>query len=115
MNSQHSQNIDPIKAEVIARYLLATSEEMAATLMRTAFSPNIKERGDCSTAVFDRNGEITALAHRIPMHLGSMVGSVAEILKRYGVKGIRQGDMFMANDPYNGTRYQCHFTCICRN
>jgi N-methylhydantoinase B len=96
------QNLDPIKSEVIARYLLATSEEMAATLMRTAFSPNIKERGDCSTAIFDRNGEITALAHRIPMHLGSMVGSVSEILKRYGVNGIRQGDMFMANDPYNG-------------
>lgn len=94
--------IDPIQAEVMARYLLATSEEMAATLMRTAFSPNIKERGDCSTAIFDRHGEITALAHRIPMHLGSMVGAVAEILKRYGPDEIRPGDMFMANDPYNG-------------
>ncbi len=94
--------VDPIQAEVMARYLLATSEEMAATLMRTAFSPNIKERGDCSTAIFDRHGEITALAHRIPMHLGSMVGAVAEILKRYGPGEIRPGDMFMANDPYNG-------------
>ena len=94
--------VDPIQAEVMARYLLATSEEMAATLMRTAFSPNIKERGDCSTAIFDRHGEITALAHRIPMHLGSMVGAVAEILKRYGPDEIRPGDMFMANDPYNG-------------
>ena len=94
--------VDPIQAEVMARYLLATSEEMAATLMRTAFSPNIKERGDCSTAIFDRHGEITALAHRIPMHLGSMVGAVAEILKRYGPNEIRPGDMFMANDPYNG-------------
>ena len=94
--------VDPIQAEVMARYLLAASEEMAATLMRTAFSPNIKERGDCSTAIFDRHGEITALAHRIPMHLGSMVGAVAEILRRYGPEEIRPGDMFMANDPYNG-------------
>ena len=94
--------VDPIQAEVMARYLLATSEEMAATLMRTAFSPNNKERGDSSTAIFDRHGEITALAHRIPMHLGSMVGAVAEILKRYGPNEIRPGDMFMANDPYNG-------------
>ena len=94
--------VDPIKAEVMARYLLATSEEMAATLMRTAFSPNIKERADCSSAIFDRHGEVTALAHRIPMHLGSMVGAVAEILKRYPLKEIRPGDMFMANDPYNG-------------
>ena len=94
--------VDPIKAEVMARYLLATSEEMAATLMRTAFSPNIKERADCSTAIFDRHGEVTALAHRIPMHLGSMVGAVAEILKRYPLNQIKPGDMFMANDPYNG-------------
>ena len=93
---------DPIKAEVMARNLLATSEEMAATLMRTAFSPNIKERADCSTAIFDRHGEVTALAHRIPMHLGSMVGAVAEIRKRYQSAEIRPGDMFMANDPYNG-------------
>jgi N-methylhydantoinase B len=97
-----ANKIDPIKAEVMARYLLATSEEMAATLMRTAFSPNIKERADCSTAIFDRNGEVTALAHRIPMHLGSMIGAVAEILRRFELADIRPGDMFMANDPYNG-------------
>ncbi|MBI3937318.1 MAG: hydantoinase B/oxoprolinase family protein [Betaproteobacteria bacterium] len=93
---------DPIKAEVMARYLLATSEEMGATLMRTAFSPNIKERADYSTAIFDRHGEVIALAHRIPIHLGSMVGTVAEIRKRFRSDEIRPGDMFMANDPYNG-------------
>lgn len=97
-----SKKADPIKAEVVARYLLATSEEMAATLMRTAFSPNIKERADCSTAIFDRQGEVIALAHRIPIHLGSMVGAVDEIRKRFDADEIRPGDMFMANDPYNG-------------
>lgn len=96
------RRVDPIKAEVIARFLLATAEEMGATLMRTAFSPNIKERADCSTAIFDRSGEVIALAQRVPIHLGSMVGAVAEILKRYPEKDIRPGDMFMANDPYNG-------------
>ncbi len=94
--------IDPIKAEVVARYLLATSEEMAATLMRTAFSPNIKERGDCSSAIFDARGQVIALAHRIPIHLGSMVGAVDEIRSRFGADDINPGDMFMANDPYNG-------------
>lgn len=96
------KRVDPIKAEVIARYLLATSEEMAATLMRTAFSPNIKERGDCSSAVFDEHGQVTALAHRIPIHLGSMVGIVDEIRARFDFATIRPGDMFMANDPYSG-------------
>lgn len=94
--------IDPIKSEVIARFLLATAEEMGATLMRTAFSPNIKERADCSTAIFDMRGEVIALAQRVPIHLGSMVGAVDEILKRFPMAEILPGDMFVANDPYNG-------------
>jgi N-methylhydantoinase B len=95
-------SVDPIQAEVVARFLLATAEEMGATLMRTAFSPNIKERADCSTAIFDRAGQVIALAQRVPIHLGSMVGAVDEILKRYPEAEIRPGDMFLANDPYNG-------------
>lgn len=97
-----SRRVDPIRAEVIARFLLATAEEMGATLMRTAFSPNIKERADCSTAIFDRAGQVIALAQRVPIHLGSMVGAVDEIRKRYAEATIRPGDMFIANDPYNG-------------
>jgi N-methylhydantoinase B len=96
------RRIDPIQAEVVARFLLASAEEMGATLMRTAFSPNIKERADCSTAIFDRAGEVVALAQRVPIHLGSMVGAVDEILKRFPESQIRPGDMFVANDPYNG-------------
>jgi N-methylhydantoinase B len=97
-----ARSVDPIKAEVVARFLLATAEEMGATLTRTAFSPNIKERADCSTAIFDRAGQVIALAQRVPIHLGSMVGAIDEILKRYPEPEIRPGDMFIANDPYNG-------------
>jgi N-methylhydantoinase B len=96
------RRVDPIQAEVVARFLLATAEEMGATLTRTAFSPNIKERADCSTAIFDRAGQVIALAQRVPIHLGSMVGAIDEILKRFPESDIRSGDMFMANDPYNG-------------
>ena len=102
MGQRASRVVDAIQAEVVARFLLATAEEMGATLMRTAFSPNIKERADCSTAIFDRAGEVIALAQRVPIHLGSMVGAVDEILKRYPEPEIRPGDMFIANDPYNG-------------
>lgn len=87
---------------MVARFLLATAEEMGATLVRTAFSPNIKERADCSSAIFDRTGQVIALAQRVPIHLGSMVGAVDEILKRFPEAEIRAGDMFIANDPYNG-------------
>lgn len=97
-----SRRVDPVSAEVVARFLLATAEEMGATLMRTAFSPNIKERADCSTAIFDRAGQVIALAQRVPIHLGSMVGAIDEILRRYPESEIRPGDMFIANDPYNG-------------
>ena len=96
------RTVDPIRAEVVARYLLAIAEEMGATLIRTAFSPNIKERADCSTAIFDAAGEVIALAQRVPVHLGSMVGAVDEIRKRFALEDIRPGDMFAANDPYNG-------------
>jgi N-methylhydantoinase B len=93
---------DPITAEVVARYLHLASEEMGATLTRTAFSPNIKERADCSSAIFDRHGNVAAQAHRVPIHLGSMIGTVETLLKRFPVDEIRPGDMFVANDPYNG-------------
>jgi N-methylhydantoinase B len=94
--------VDPIRAEVVARYLLGVTEEMSAALMRTAFSPNIKERGDCSTAVFDAAGNVVALPQRVPIHLGSMVGVVDAVRKRFAEDEIRPGDMFLANDPYNG-------------
>ena len=95
-------DIDPITAEVVARQLLSTAEEMSATLMRTAFSPNIKERADCSTAIFDGEGHVVAQAQRVPIHLGSMIGAIEAIRKRYPEEDLRPGDMFAANDPYNG-------------
>ena len=97
-----TSRVDPIRAEVVARHLMATAEEMAATLMRTAFSPNIKERADCSTAIFDAAGQVVALAQRVPIHLGSMVGAVDAIRARYAAEEIAPGDMFVANDPYTG-------------
>jgi N-methylhydantoinase B len=96
------RTVDPIKAEVVARHLLVSAEEMSATLMRTAFSPNIKERADCSTAIFDAQGQLIALAQRVPVHLGSMVGAIDAIRERYPSNKIGPGDMFAANDPYNG-------------
>src|SRR5919202_3916260 len=93
---------DPITAEVVARFLHLAAEEMGATLMRTAFSPNIKERADCSSAIFDGAGQVVAQAHRVPIHLGSMIGTVETLLRRFPAGEIRPGDMFVANDPYNG-------------
>ena len=97
-----SNKVDAITAEVVARHLYTISEEMAAALIRTSFSPNIKERADCSTAIFDAAGRVIAQAHRVPVHLGSMIGAVDAIKQRFDEADIRPGDMFAANDPYNG-------------
>jgi len=94
--------VDPITVEVVSRHVLAAAEEMGVVLMRTAFSPNIKERHDCSTAVFDAAGEVVAQAQHVPIHLGSMIGAIRSIRARFDDADIHPGDMFVANDPYNG-------------
>ncbi|MBI4590470.1 MAG: hydantoinase B/oxoprolinase family protein [Candidatus Rokubacteria bacterium] len=93
---------DWITHEVIAHFLLSAVEEMGVTLVRAAYSPNIKERRDCSTAIFDAGGETVALAAHIPIHLGSMLGLVREVLARFPLETLRPGDMFLANDPFGG-------------
>jgi N-methylhydantoinase B len=94
--------LDPVTTEVIGSLVMAVAEEMGATLIKTGYSPNIKERADCSTAIFDASGQVIAQAPRIPIHLGSMLGTVAEIVKRHPLHTLRPGDVIVANDPYNG-------------
>ena len=94
--------VDPITAEVISRRLWSIAEEMSVALIRAAFSPNIKERADCSSAIFDAEGRVIAQAHRVPIHLGSMIGAVGAVRARFDRDDIRPGDMFVVNDPYCG-------------
>jgi N-methylhydantoinase B len=94
--------MDRITLEVIGSTLLTVAEEMGGALIRASYSTNIKERRDCSTAIFDARGRVIAQAEHIPMHLGSLLGSVEEILRRYPVGALAPGDMFIVNDPYAG-------------
>jgi N-methylhydantoinase B len=96
------QALDRITLEVIGAGLLSIAEEMGQALIRASYSSNIKERQDCSTAVFNARGEVVAQAEHIPMHLGSLIMIVGEILKRYPLTGLREGDVFIGNDPYTG-------------
>jgi N-methylhydantoinase B len=93
---------DAVALEVFSNALLSISEEMGALLIRTAYSTNIKERHDASTAIFDADGRLIAQAEHIPMHLGAMLSAVRHILKRYPRQELRPGDAFIANDAYNG-------------
>lgn len=91
---------DPIAMEVFSNRLLAIAEDMGQILIRSSFSSNIKERRDCSTALFDVRGRLVAQADHIPIHLGAMIGAVEAILARYDLDKIAPGDAFIANDPY---------------
>jgi N-methylhydantoinase B len=97
-----SVTIDPITVEVIGSALSSIVEEMGEALIRASHSTNIKERRDCSTALFDLAGNTLCQAEHIPMHLGSFLDLIPHIMKRHPVEQMRPGDVFCGNDAYEG-------------
>jgi N-methylhydantoinase B len=93
-----SGGIDAIELEILRNQLESVAEEMGEVLVRGAYSPNITERRDCSTALFDRDGRMIAQAEHIPVHLGAMPEAVAAVLER----DPDPGDVFVLNDPFTG-------------
>jgi N-methylhydantoinase B len=93
---------------VLVGALRAVCDEMGAVLIRSAHSANIKERRDCSTALFDASGELVMQAEHIPVHLGSMPDAVAAVLG----EDHRPGDAWILNDPYRGGTHLPDITLI---
>ncbi len=87
-----------VELQVIGAALRAVAEEMGAVLVRSAFSANIKERRDCSAALFDARGRMIAQAEHIPVHLGAMPEAVEAAMSR----GLTPGQVWIVNDPYTG-------------
>ena len=100
--------VDPVTLQVLAGGLRAICEEMGAVLIRSAHSSNIKERHDCSTALFDPSGELIMQAEHIPVHLGSMPAAVAAIVDEPQA----EGDLWVLNDPYRGGTHLPDVTLI---
>jgi N-methylhydantoinase B len=94
--------LDPITVEVIGAALSSIVEETGEALVRASYSTNIKERRDCSTALFDVKGRTLCQAEHIPIHLGSFIGIVPHILKLHPAEEMRPGDVFVGNDAYAG-------------
>jgi N-methylhydantoinase B len=94
--------LDPITVEVIGSALSSIVEEAGEALIRASYSTNVKERRDCSTALFDLNGRTLCQAEHIPMHLGSFIGILSHVVKHHPIAGIRPGDVFVGNDAYAG-------------
>src|SRR6476469_2332336 len=100
--------IDPLELSVMAHGVAMIAEEMGAVLVRSALSPNIRERRDASAAVFDANGRMIAQAAHIPVHLGAMPEAVAAVRAR----DPRPRDVFILNDPYAGGSHLPDLTLV---
>ncbi len=99
-----------IELQVLGSALRAVAEEMGAVLVRSAFSVNIKERRDCSTALFAQDGRMIAQAEHIPVHLGAMPEAVAAVREH----GPEPGEVFVVNDPFTGGTHLPDITLVSR-
>src|SRR5215510_11217821 len=100
---------NPVQLEIFKSLFHSIAEEMGATLKRTAYSPNIKERRDYSCAIFDSHGEMVAQGDHMPVHLGSMPLSVKSAIEN---RTIGPGDMVILNDPYAGGTHLPDITLV---
>ena len=107
-----ADGIDPVTLEVIRNGCEAVAEEMNADLVRTGYSPNIKERRDCSTALFDPAGEMIAQAETMPVHLGAMPFSVAAAVDAHPPETLAPGDSILLNDPFRGGAHLPDLTLV---
>jgi N-methylhydantoinase B len=99
-----------IQLQVIGASLRSIAEEMGAVLIRSSFSANIKERRDCSSALFDERGRMIAQAEHIPVHLGAMPDAVAAVMRL----GLERGQVAILNDPYTGGTHLPDVTLVSR-
>jgi N-methylhydantoinase B len=93
--------IDPITLEIMSNGLKSIADETYIALMKSAYSTNIKERHDHSTTIMDSRGRLVVQAENsLAIHLGSMMGTMHTLLAKVPLSEIREGDIFIANDPY---------------
>ena len=104
-------SLGPAELQVLISRLTGIAEEMGAVLRRAAFSPNIKERADCSAALFTPGGELLVQAEHIPVHLGSMPASVAAAIGAFG-GDLDPGGQVVLNDPFAGGTHLNDITLV---
>ena len=100
--------LDAVGLEVMANAFASIAEEMGLVLVRSALSPNIRERRDASAALFDADGEMIAQAAHIPVHLGALGDAVAAVRALEP----QSGELFLLNDPYAGGSHLPDLTLI---
>ena len=102
MASTMNPAADPITLEVVRSKLDGIANEMQSTLVRSSFSPIVKEGLDASASLFTLEGETLAQATAIPIHLATLIPVVRTVIEKYPVGTMREGDLYIMNDPYHG-------------
>ena len=101
--------MNPVELSIFVSRMESVCDEMGSVLKRTAFSPNIKDRLDFSCAIFDEQGQLSAQAAHIPVHLGSMAFAMADLVSIFEWQ---QGDLVILNDPFLGGTHLPDVTII---
>jgi N-methylhydantoinase B len=105
--------LSPIRLQLMWDRLIAVVEEQALALMRTGFSTSTREAGDLSAGVFDLSGAMLAQAVTgTPGHINSMARAVYHFLDRFPAKTMKEGDIYLTNDPWKGTGHLHDFTFV---
>ena len=97
--------LDPVDQAVISQGLIAAAREMGVKLVRSAYSPVVREANDCSAALLDRDGNVVAQAELIPMQLGPIGTTFRPCAELYPVEDLVEGDFYINNDPYHGGQH----------
>ena len=102
-----------IDLQIMWNRLIAVVEEQATTLIRTAFSTSVREAGDLSAGLFDRQGRMIAQAVTgTPGHVNAMAESVTHFVREIGVQDMFEGDVLITNDPWMGTGHLHDITIV---
>jgi len=104
--------LDAASLQILISRLTGIAEEMGGVLRRGAFSANIKERADCSAALFTSAGELLVQAEHIPVHLGSMPASVRAAIDLFGGRLPDRDDQVVLNDPFAGGTHLNDITVV---
>jgi N-methylhydantoinase B len=107
------QNTTAVANQVMWNRLISVVEEQAQALIRTAFSPSVREAGDLSAGVYDTKGQMLAQAVTgTPGHVNAMADAVAHFIRRIGADNIFEGDVYITNDPWEGTGHLHDITVV---
>lgn len=97
--------VDPVDQAVITQGVIAAAKEMGVKLVRSAYSPVVREANDCSAALLDRHGNVVAQAELIPMQLGPIGTTFQPCAELYPPETLEEGDFYINNDPYHGGQH----------